>query len=120
MACCGAMQTLRQPLHLISVLFCLAKDAFRFLFLGTRSGAALKAENLFLRKQLALYAERKTKPRRASAAIRLALVLLSQLFPWRDALINVKPETFLRWHRKGFQLLWRWKSRPRGRPRLPA
>jgi putative transposase len=120
MACCGAMQTYRQLVHLVSVLFRLAQDAFRFLLLGTRSGAALKAENLFLRKQLALYAERKTKPRRASAAIRLALVLLSQLFPWRDALINVKPETFLRWHRKGFQLLWRWKSRPRGRPRLPA
>ena len=33
-------------------------------------------------------------------------------------MINVKPETFLGWHRKGFQLLWRWKSRPRGRPRL--
>src|SRR5262252_8268249 len=26
----------------------------------------------------------------------------------------------IRWHRKGFQLFWRWKSRPRGRPRVPA
>src|SRR6202521_242719 len=47
--------------------------------LGTLSSAALKAENLFLRKQLALYAERKTKPRRASDATRLTLVLLSRL-----------------------------------------
>jgi hypothetical protein len=46
------------------------------------------------------------------------MVLLSRLFAWQNALINVKPETFLGWHRKGFQLLWRWKSRPRGRPRL--
>jgi hypothetical protein len=32
----------------------------------------------------------------------------------------VKPDTLVRWHRKGFQLFWRWKSRPRGRPRVPA
>ena len=107
------MQTLRQLFHAVSVLFCVAQDACRFLLLGTRSSAALKTENLFLRKQLALYVERKAKPRRASDAIRLTLVLLSRLFAWRHALVNVKPETFLRWHRKGFQLLWRWKSRPR-------
>src|SRR5246500_2957799 len=76
--------------------------------------------NMFLRKQLALYLEREVKPRRATDATRLSLVLLSRLFAWRDALVNVKPETFLGWHRKGFQLLWRWKSRPRGRPRVPG
>jgi len=32
----------------------------------------------------------------------------------------VKPDTLIRWHRKGFQLFWRWKSRSRGRPRVPA
>jgi len=32
----------------------------------------------------------------------------------------VKPETLLRWHRQGFRLFWRWKSRARGRPRIPA
>jgi putative transposase len=46
------------------------------------------------------------------------MVLLSRLFAWQNALINVKPETFLGWHRKSFQLLWRSKSRPRSRPRL--
>src|SRR5246127_4503914 len=76
--------------------------------------------NIFLRKQLALYLEREAKPRRATDATRLSLVLLSRLFAWQDALVNVKPETFLGWHRKGFQLLWRWKSRPRGRPRVPG
>jgi len=30
----------------------------------------------------------------------------------------VTPKTFIRWHRKGFRLFWRWKSRPRGRPRV--
>jgi hypothetical protein len=33
--------------------------------------------------------------------------------------VNVKPDTFLRWHRQGYRLFWRWKSRPVGRPRLP-
>lgn len=105
--------------RLASMLFDLSRDALRFLLLGTRSSAALKAENIFIRKQLALYLEREVKPRRASNTTRLSLVLLSRLFAWRDTLIIVKPETFLAWHRKGFRLLWRWKSRPRGRPRLP-
>jgi len=107
-------------LRLVFILSSLVQDALRFLLLGTRSGAAIKAENMFLRKQLALYLEREVKPRRASDATRLSLVLLSRLFAWQDALVNVKPETFLSWHRKGFQLLWCWKSRPRGRPRVPG
>jgi hypothetical protein len=76
------------------------------------------AENLFLRKQLAFYQERKAKPRRLTDTARLALVLWSRWFDWRDALVIVKPETLIGWHRKGFRLFWRWKSKP-GRPRLP-
>jgi transposase InsO family protein len=41
------------------------------------------------------------------------------MFSWRNALVNVKPDTFLRWHRQGYHLLWRWKSRPVGRPPIP-
>jgi hypothetical protein len=38
---------------------------------------------------------------------------------WKDSLVIVKPETVAGWHRVGFDLLWRWKSRPRaGRPRI--
>ena len=113
------MRTAHSLLRLVSILLHLAQDALQFLLLGTRSSAALKAENIFLRKQLALYLEREAKSRRATDATRLSMVLLSRLFAWQNALINVKPETFLGWHRKGFQLLWRWKSRPRGRPRVP-
>src|SRR5215472_14772314 len=120
MACSQSMRTVHSVLRLVFVLSSLAQDALRFLLLGTRSGAAIKAENMFLRKQLALYLEREVKPRRATDATRLSLVLLSRLFAWQDALVNVKPETFLGWHRKAFQLLWRWKSRPRGRPRVPG
>jgi len=79
----------------------------------------VEAENLFLRKQLALFQERKTKARRADDATRWLMSFLSQWFDWRNALVHVKPDTLIRWHRKGFRLFWRWKSRPTGRPRLP-
>jgi len=84
-----------------------------------RSRRALAAENLFLRKQLALFHERKVKPHRADDSTRLIMVILGRMFAWRDALVNVKPDTFIRWHRKGFRLFWRWESRPPGRPRIP-
>lgn len=41
----------------------------------------------------------------------MSLVFLSMLFDWRDALIIVRPETLIRWHRAGWRLLWRWKCR---------
>ena len=103
----------------LTTLSSVAYDLARLLALGMRSHRTLAAENLFLRKQLALFQERKVKPRRADDSIRLAMVMLGRLFSWRDVLVNVKPDTFLRWHRKGFRLLWRWKSRPVGRPRIP-
>ena len=98
----------------------IACDLLRLVSAAGRSHRQLAAENLFLRKQLALYVERQVKPRRADDATRIALVALSWLIDWRRLLTVVKPETLIRWHQKGFQLFWRWKSRPRGRPRLPA
>ena len=35
---------------------------------------------------------------------------------WKEALHLVQPETVVRWHRLGWRLFWRWKSRPPGRP----
>jgi putative transposase len=55
-------------------------DLGRFLGTSLRSRIALAAENLFLRKQLALYQERQVKPRRASDATRLGLMLLMRGF----------------------------------------
>jgi transposase InsO family protein len=78
----------------------------------------LAAENLFLRKQLALFQEREIKPRRADDATRAAMVWLSRAFSWREALVVVKPATLIRWHREGFRLYWKLKSRP-GRPAVP-
>ena len=87
------MPTLPVFLRFVSMFFHFVRDAVRFLLLGTRSSAALKAENLFLRKQLALYLERQAKPGRANDATRLALVVLSNLFAWKEALVIVRPET---------------------------
>ena len=50
----------------------------------------------------------------------MALVALSRFVDWRRLLTIVKPETLLRWHRKGFRLFWRWKSRRPGHPAIPA
>jgi hypothetical protein len=97
----------------------LLADGMRFIALLVRSRTALAAENLFLRKQLAFYQERKIKPRRFDNVTRFILVLLSRGFSWNDALMNVTPRTFIGWQRAGFRLFWRWKSRP-GRPRIPA
>ena len=71
----------------------------------SHSRRALAAENLFLRKQLALFQERKVKPRRADDSARLLMVILSRMFPWRGSLVNVKADTFIRWHRKRIPLV---------------
>jgi putative transposase len=105
--------------HAFLTLYFLSLDFTRFLGSLLQSRSALAAENLFLRKQLALYQERQVRPRRATDATRLTMVLTARLFDWKEALISVRPETFTGWHRRGFKLFWRWKSRPIGRPRIP-
>ena len=86
--------------HSLTTLSSVAYDLVRLLVLAARSRRVLSAENLYLRKQLALFRERKVKPRRAHDSTRLIMVILGRTFSWRHALVNVKPDTFLRWHRK--------------------
>ena len=86
---------------------------------GFRTRALLQAEVLALRHQL-LVLQRVSRDRklRLSLVDRLFWVWLSRLWSgWRSALVIVKPETVLAWHRRGFRLYWSWKSRhPKGRP----
>jgi putative transposase len=110
---------LRNLIPLACTLLRLLGDALHFLLLCLRPSAALAAENLFLRKQLALYQERHVQPRRATNTIRIALTWLARWFDWRQALAMVQPATLTRWHRHGFRLFWRWKSTS-GRPPIPA
>ena len=105
--------------HCVVTAIIVSLDLGRLITFALRSRRALAAENLFLRKQIALFQERKIKPRRADDATRWMMATLCGMFPWRDALGSIKPDTLIRWHRKGFRLFWRWKSKPTGRPRLP-
>ena len=78
-----------------------------------RSKPRLIAENLLLRQQL-IVLNRSVKRPRFTRADRLLFVLLaSTLQSWKDALLIVKPETVLRWHRQGFRLFWKRKSHAR-------
>ncbi len=80
----------------------------------------LAAENLVLRHQLGVMKRTNRRPK-IHTVDRLFWVLLSRLWsPWCKSLIIVKPETVVRWHRKGFKLFWKFKSKPRcqGRPRI--
>jgi transposase InsO family protein len=79
--------------------------------------AALIAENVALRQQLAIFKRAKPRPQ-LKQRDRAFWVLLSCLWPeWRSALVIVQPATVCRWHRSGFRLFWRWKSQT-GRPRM--
>src|ERR1700740_13905 len=86
-----------------------------------RSLAALEAEILTLRQQIIVLRRTAPKKHTFGAIDRLVFVGLYRLFPRvLDALAIVRPGTVIRWHRAGFLLYWRGKSRPRGgRPPVP-
>jgi hypothetical protein len=86
------------------------------------SQARREAEILYLRQQLIVLKRSAPARPRLKATDRLIFVCLYWLFPSLiDASIVFQPETLLRWHRCGFRLFWRWKSRQRvGRPALSA
>jgi putative transposase len=105
-------------LRLVGAIVSVLSD---LLWLGVfcfRSSAAIRAENLVLRRQLAGFVERGIKPKHVNFATRVSLALFTRLFDWRDAVITVRPSTVIRWHRIGWRILWRWKSRA-GRPPIP-
>jgi hypothetical protein len=85
----------------------------------TRSKAELIAENALLRQQLIVLQRTVQKPR-FTPSDRLWFVLLASRLPhWKEVLLIFRPETLLHWHRKGFRLFWKFKSRSRGgRPRV--
>ena len=82
--------------------------------------ARLAIENAALRQQLTIY-QRNQKHPRLRIGDRVFWVVLRRLWSgWDRALIVVKPETVIAWHRRGFRLFWRRKSGPFvGRPRIP-
>ena len=85
-------------------------------FLLSRHKLALEAAAL--RQQLIVFKRKQPRPR-LSLADRLFWTALRRLYSgWPDALMLVKPETVVSWHRSGFRLFWRWRSRQSGRPKV--
>ena len=76
-----------------------------------RSKSELVAENAFLRQQLIIL-RRQVKRPSCTKKDRMLLVLLARMVQtWKQVLFIVQPETLLRWHRQGFKLYWKYKSR---------
>jgi putative transposase len=97
---CSLLQTLRTSMH---------------------TWATLQLEILALRHQLQVLERTRPRRLRLTGSDRLFWVWLSRVWQgWRAAVVIVKPETVIAWHRRGFRLFWRWKSRHRGRPTASA
>jgi hypothetical protein len=100
--------------------------AFLILFLHVlvssfKARAELEAEIVVLRLQLKVLRRRVPSKPKLAIVDRLLLVWLDRLFQSvLNAITIIQPETIVRWHRTGFRLYWRWKSRARGgRPKVP-
>jgi len=92
----------------------------RTLVSALRSHRALALENLALRHQLDVLKRNARRPRLKNRDRLLWLVLARFWSDWRKSLILFKPETVIRWHKKGFRLYWRWKSRWKWPGRRPV
>src|SRR5215831_6208782 len=106
------LQLFRLALSGVPVFAAAASAAFK-------SRAALQLENLALRHQLGVLRRSVKRPKLSSADRLLWTWLCAFWSDWRSALVIVKPETVIGWHRKGFQLFWTWKVR-HGQPGRPA
>src|SRR6266480_5616765 len=86
-----------------------------------KTRAALQLENVALRHQLGVLHRSVKKPKLTPLDRLLWAWLCGVWAEWRSALIVVKPETVIAWHRKGFRLFWTWKVRhgQPGRPSVP-
>src|SRR3982074_1577316 len=85
-----------------------------------KTQARLEAEIVLLRHQLSVLRQRVPSRPKLTVADRLLFVWLYRRVP---SVLNAvtQPETVIRWHRTGFRLYWRWKSRTRGgRPKIPG
>ncbi|NIM21719.1 MAG: DDE-type integrase/transposase/recombinase [Candidatus Latescibacteria bacterium] len=97
------------------------KIILRTIFSALSSHRASALENLALRHQLNIL-QRHTKKPRFHNQDRLLWIILARIWSgWRAPLTLIRPETVIRWHKKGFRYYWRWKSRPWriGRPKVP-
>jgi putative transposase len=99
--------------------FTLALLAAARVFFRSRHDAVI--EILALRQQVAILKRQRPCPKLNSLDRLFWTTLRCVSSRWAEVLVVVKPETVAGWHRAGFRLYWRWRSRPRGgRPRITA
>ncbi len=78
-------------------------------------------ENALLRQQLIVLRRQVKRPQLTKTDRALLVLLAGRLRAWKNALLIVQPDTLLRWHRVGFRLIWKIKSKTHSRePKLPA
>src|ERR1700757_3060270 len=78
-----------------------------------RSSLDVSLEVLALRQQLVVLKRKHRRPV-LSRVDRFFWIMLRSVWPrWSDVLVIVKPATLIAWHREGFRLYWRWRSRRR-------
>ena len=98
--------------------FILSMLAVIRVFFRSRSDTAL--EVFALRQQVAVLKRKRPRPTLNSRDRFFWTTLRRFWSRWSEVLVIVKPETVIGWHRAGFHLYWRWRSRPRGgRPKIP-
>ncbi len=91
---------------------------FEFSRLLFKSKQSLILENLMLRQQLNIYKHKSKRPKLKNVD-RIILVWISKLWnDWKSAIIIVKLLTVIGWHKKGFKLYWKRKSRRVCRPNI--
>ena len=98
--------------------FVMAMLAYVRAFLAARHDVAM--ETAALRQQLAVYKRKQPRPK-LNRCDRLFWVLVRRVWiNWSEAVVLVKPDTVVSWHRAGYRLFWKWRSRPRrvGRPTI--
>ena len=91
--------------------------AYMRTFLIARHRLAMESVAL---RQLAVYKRKQPRPRLSRFDCLFWVVVRRISADWSEALILVKPDTVVSWHRAGYRLFWRWKSRRQrvGRPKV--
>jgi len=83
------------------------------------SKTELILENALLRQQLIVLQRQVQRPQLTTSDRTIMVLLAGKRRTWKSALLLVKPDTLLRWHRAGFPLFWQAKSRATSRSRKP-
>jgi putative transposase len=96
------------------------KTILLFFLQSFKTNSQLKLEHIFLLKQLEIYQRREPKLM-IKGPDRLFFSLMVKIFTnWRDRIFLVKPDTLIKWHRSGFRIFWRRKTKSSkgGRPKI--